>query len=260
MTDLSRPDSPAPGRPDHARPEHARPEHARPVRHVFVVTYGRSGSTVLQHLMNRLPGVCIRGENHNLSYHLARAWAGLAENEATQSHRRKGNTLGPTHPWYGSEQVDPDGLGRDLAHVLAERVLAVPPGTEIAGFKEIRWHQDAAFFGRHLEFLRRFFADSRFIFNTRDHAAVAQSGWWRDCDPGWVRETLAAADRLFAEYAAANPGLCWQVRYDDYAGDAQALRPVFEALGRPYDGALCAEVLGERLTHLQPGRWPGKAP
>jgi len=32
-------------------------------RYVFVVTYGRSGSTLMQGLLNALPGVLVRGES-----------------------------------------------------------------------------------------------------------------------------------------------------------------------------------------------------
>ena len=40
---------------------------------VFVVTYGRSGSTLLQNVLNTIPGYCIRGENANTLAHLAKA-------------------------------------------------------------------------------------------------------------------------------------------------------------------------------------------
>lgn len=34
-------------------------------RNIFIVTYGRSGSTLLQNLLMTIPGCIIRGENHN---------------------------------------------------------------------------------------------------------------------------------------------------------------------------------------------------
>lgn len=41
---------------------------------VFLVTYGRAGSTLTQKYLNSLPDVCVRGENGNLLYHLFRAF------------------------------------------------------------------------------------------------------------------------------------------------------------------------------------------
>lgn len=41
--------------------------------YVFIITYGRSGSTLTQNLLNSLPGYCIRGENSNLLYFLSKA-------------------------------------------------------------------------------------------------------------------------------------------------------------------------------------------
>ena len=41
-----------------------------PVDHVFVMTYGRSGSTLLMGLLNSIPGYLIRGENRHAMRHL----------------------------------------------------------------------------------------------------------------------------------------------------------------------------------------------
>jgi hypothetical protein len=37
---------------------------------IFVVTYGRSGSTLLQGVLNGIPGFLIRGENKDIVGHL----------------------------------------------------------------------------------------------------------------------------------------------------------------------------------------------
>ncbi|MHB1068086.1 MAG: hypothetical protein ACYC2Z_11785 [Candidatus Nanopelagicales bacterium] len=37
---------------------------SRDLRFVTVVTYGRTGSTVIQAALNALPGVVVRGENY----------------------------------------------------------------------------------------------------------------------------------------------------------------------------------------------------
>jgi hypothetical protein len=43
----------------------------------FVVTYGRSGSTLLQGLLNSIPRYCIRGENYNAMFYMFRAYQQL---------------------------------------------------------------------------------------------------------------------------------------------------------------------------------------
>src|SRR3954464_1127587 len=42
---------------------------------VFVVTYGRSGSTLVQGLLNALPGTLVRGENNFYILPLFQAWS-----------------------------------------------------------------------------------------------------------------------------------------------------------------------------------------
>lgn len=227
--------------------------------HVFIVTYGRSGSTLLQNLLNALPGYCIRGENNDMLFHLARAWAALAFNEPTLAHRRQGRTLGPEHPWYGGEQVDPDALGAGLAELFTRQVLRPPPDVRVAGFKEIRWHQHPRLFGMQMSFIERFFPDAKFVFNTRDHAAVRRSGWWASQDPARVEELLTRAERLFARRLEHRPERGLRMRYEDYAGDPDGFRPLFDFLGEPFDPALAERVLSRRLTHLAPGS-PGGPP
>lgn len=37
--------------------------------HILIITYGRSGSTLLMSLLNTVDGVLIAGENYNLCLH-----------------------------------------------------------------------------------------------------------------------------------------------------------------------------------------------
>ncbi|UCV16550.1 hypothetical protein [Quatrionicoccus australiensis] len=46
---------------------------------ILVVTYGRSGSTLLQGVLNTLPNVLIRGENHDFCWGLYLAWKSLIQ-------------------------------------------------------------------------------------------------------------------------------------------------------------------------------------
>lgn len=62
--------------------------HPSPRAHVFIVTYGRSGSTLTQSLLNTLPGYQIRGENGNLAWFLARAVDVVRRHEMFADRRR----------------------------------------------------------------------------------------------------------------------------------------------------------------------------
>ena len=220
-----------------------------PEGHVFIVTYGRSGSTLLQNQLNHIDGYCIRGENYNALAHLARAWDAVATGEAMHGQRASGEATAPCHPWYGAEEVDPDELGRALAEGFVRTVLRPPAGTRVAGFKEIRFHLAGAHLEAYIRFLTRFFPGARFVFNTRDHAAVARSGWWAQMDPDKVRRQLEAAEEGFAKMRALLGERAIALHYDDYVARAEALEPLFDFLGEPFDAARVRTITERRLTH-----------
>lgn len=221
-----------------------------PERFVFIVTYGRSGSTLLQNLLNTLPGYQIRGENENTTLHLAQAWGVLRFSDQVNGRRRAGTKSDQTSPWYGAERIEADAYGVALAESFVRNVLRPSEGVRVSGFKEIRYHLHPKGFWRHLNFLASCFPDAKFIFNTRNHDDVAQSGWWRDRDPTEVDEVLTAAERLYADYAARFPARCHSLHYDDYVADPRTLRGLFDFLGEPYDAKLVDDVMAMRLKHL----------
>ncbi len=222
-----------------------------PPRHVFIVTYGRSGSTLLQNLLNALPGYCVRGENENALVSLFQAWQKIDVQPHFANARATQRQTSPAEPWFGAEATDPDRFGQSLAAAFSTHVLAPPPGTRVSGFKEIRWHQAPKNFPALLAYIVRFFPDSRFIFNTRDPAAVARSGWWQKQAPEDVYSRLAKAEQLFAEAQATWPAISVALHYDTFVADHTALRPLFDLLDEPFDPDLIARVMDQRLTHAQ---------
>ena len=66
---------------------------------VFVVTYGRSGSTLLQKVLGDIDGYHISGENNNALYGLYQSFkfANMAKMRFGQEMTKHDN------PWYGAE-------------------------------------------------------------------------------------------------------------------------------------------------------------
>ena len=219
--------------------------------YVFIVTYGRSGSTLLQNVLNHIDGYCIRGENNNTLAGLARAWDAVNRSEVMDKLRRNKAATGASHPWHGAEVIDPDHYGRVLADAFVGEVLRPGPKTRVAGFKEIRYHSQPEFFTRYMTFIQRVFPNARFVFNTRDHTAVARSGWWARQDPQEVSAVLTRAEQLYESCAARFPHRSIRLCYDDYNGNPEGLRPLFDFLGEPFDGDMVAHVLATRLDHMK---------
>ena len=247
-----------------SEPPNNPPPSGTPEGYVFIVTYGRSGSTLLQNLLNQIDGYCIRGENNNALFHIARAWDAVAHSGEMAKRRKAARESGTSpipsfgtssDPWYGAEISDCDAFGRGLVDGFVRAVLSPEPGTRIAGFKEIRYHTHKEFFDTYLDFMSRFFPRARFIFNTRDLDAVAKSGWWAQMNPQAVRKKLEPADRLFRNYAERNQERCLMLHYDDYNGHPEELRPLLDFLGEPFDVDLVSRVMTQRLDHM---RHPGE--
>ena len=218
---------------------------------VFIVTYGRSGSTLLQNMINALPGHVLRGENANLLGPLVQAWHELRHSDQAAKMRAEGRPSGPHQPWFGYEAVDPDQLGRDLADLFLRDVLRPEPDTRVIGFKEIRWHEAPELFAPMLEFLQRYMPMAHFIFNTRDHDQVARSGWWKTMARTTVQAQLDQAEALYAAWQTDHPESSLTMHYNDYITGPEAWRPLFDFLGEPFDPDLVRAVLGRKLMHMK---------
>jgi len=231
--------------------------------HVFIVAFGRSGSTLTQKLLNALPGYCIRGENANALMHLCRAAISLARepvygqlrtlmtapDDAPEEWSRWHAQMGtPDHPWYGIEAVNHQALARDLFETFSRTVLRPPAGTRVAGCKEIRWVEAPDIFHEALDLVASGFRRTKFIFQNRDFDGVRGSSFWRDCDTATVKRMWDTHERLTAEHLARRQN-GFRLDYGALSGDPDALRPLFDFLEEPFDRDLVAGVLGTRLRH-----------
>lgn len=218
-------------------------------RYVFVVTYGRSGSTLLQHVLNRMPAYCIRGENANVLPYFAQAGALVQKSEPMGGIRWTGEITGPGHPWYGAERIDPLHFRRAMADLFVRDILTPPVGSRVLGFKEIRYHTVGGDKLLPFHYMREIFPDARFIINTRSHTATAQSGWWKSIPFETVQRELAEAEAFFERIASTFPRVTLKLHYDDYVARPEEFKRLFDFLGEPYDWSIVERSLGERLTH-----------
>jgi len=207
-------------------------------RSALIVTYGRSGSTLLQGVLNSIEGALVRGENGNFVYHLFQAYKALRFAET----RGRGSNL-PTHPWYGAHRIDPERfletVHREVRHLLVDE----GPEPHLLGFKEIRYPWCLDDFHEYLDFLGRLFPEPCFLFLTRDHAEVERSSWWYLEDPVEVRALLSDTEQIFGEAMERRPERCFRLDYRDLAANGAKLAELFAFLGAPYDRARVAEVL-----------------
>ena len=181
---------------------------------LFVVTYGRSGSTLLQGLLNEIDGYRIYGENGGFLAKLHDAYEALADAHA---HLLNPANDKPRNPWFGSSRYDQATLNAGFRRFVDETLFRpqVDREARVFGFKEIRHHDlgEEKLSGL-LAFIRRIYPRSAIVFNTRNVADVLKSGWWRnDFWDGLPRQLVDFAEFCGA-YARANGDHAIHVRYD----------------------------------------------
>ena len=208
--------------------------------HLFIVTYGRSGSTLLQGVLNSIPGYLIRGENDGAVYHLHQFHAACTQKKR-RLRKRFELPLDTTNPHFGLDEFPAKVSLRMLRRLVTSTVLRPEADTRVTGFKEIRWYQDDL--PAYVDFLRELFPDARFLVNTRDHEAVLRSGWWPDKPQDGRLERMEAA---ILDLATSLGDAAYRVHFDDYTSDPTVLRGLFTWLGEDFDETQVRAVLGVR--------------
>jgi len=212
---------------------------------IFIVTYGRSGSTLLQSLLQSIPGSHIVGENFNVLDGLFQA-----AQRARKTRQKWGRKAHPKdHPWHNADRVRPARFERGLVALFTQEVLVPPKDVRWFGFKEIRFVTAGQDFDAFLRFYKRNFHNAFFVFNSRNAEDVAKSAWWKDKPLDQVLNMVRTMDERFATFAAANPDCTQHVRYEDTLRDPASLQPLFDKLGEPLDMDLVQEIMARRLTH-----------
>ena len=93
------------------------------MRSVYVVTYGRSGSTLLTRYLTHLPGVDLKGENYLFPLPAMEAEQKLRDSRQKPYKGREN----PESPWYGSHQFTPKRWRRDIADAMLNQLYPSRP-------------------------------------------------------------------------------------------------------------------------------------
>ena len=204
---------------------------------VFVVTYGRSGSTLLQGLLNAIPGYRIYGENAGFMFKLQDSYDALLT-----AHRHLANPKNDneSQPWFGSSRFDKESVTQEFRQFVNAMLFRphLDPEHRVFGFKEIRFndmkHENI---DKYIQFMRRLFPQTAIIFNTRNIDDVVKSGWWRSSYWAGLPAQLAAFHEFCKNYSKQNSGHAIHIAYDDLIrSDRREVRRLLGFLG---------ETLGE---------------
>lgn len=213
---------------------------------VFIVTYGRSGSTLLQTVLQSIPGAHILGENNNIMLHL---WKASRAARGTKGAWGPKGSDRPQHPWYGAQDFRPNDFSKSLVDAFVFNILRPAKDARWIGFKEIRYSAFDEDFGLALDFIASNFKNSYFIFNSRDASSVARSSWWKTRDPGSVRDMVQTMDKRFAAYAKSNPHNTFLNSFENLLENPLFIEPLFNMLGEEFSEERVRSVLNNKLSH-----------
>jgi|GEM_PF-337933 len=210
---------------------------------LLIVTYGRSGSTLLQGVINSIDGMLIRGENENFIEGLYDGYRRLTL--AIERRPDLERTVQPSHHWYGAAAIDLDLYISNCEKMVKSVLLAEQYDNRnicCYGFKEIRYFQ-VKDFNAYLEFLEKIFPNICFIFNTRNRSDVLQSAWWKNKRQASVNKLLNDIENNFHRYALSHPKHSFEITYEDVISKSSKLKELFSFLGAPYSESTIECVL-----------------
>lgn len=213
--------------------------------YIIVCTYGRSGSTLLQGLLNSLDNIVISGENNNFPYHLYLSYNKIKK---TQRHFKNPELDSPTNPWYRSSYIDLDSVKKDMhaiiRNVLSSGLSAKEVETSTIGFKEIRFIRIHDM-EQYLEFLLDVLPNCGIIFNHRDTANTLKSGWWKSHDnKDEIRKLINTFKKKSKVFHKNNLNNTFLINYEDIVARNENLRNLLNYVGSEYDEAKIEKTLG----------------
>jgi hypothetical protein len=212
-------------------------------QYVFVVTYGRSGSTLVQGLLNTLPGTLVRGENGFYILPLFRAFR--FAKAFKQQHQKHGSQK-TSSAFFGLNEMRPKGFVTHTRDLVTEQLLGKqdPRQVQALGFKEVLWHrvnpgETEDFF----MFMDDAFPGVKYVLNQRDHEQVVGSGFWQRFEESEAYQAIQRVEEMQEHLRSTRPGQVVDLRYevitgeDKGASDAQ-LRSLAEFVTGSCDDAL----------------------
>lgn len=193
-------------------------------RFVFVVTYGRSGSTLVQGLLNTLPGGLVRGENNLFVLPLFRSWS--AYGDFNRRYAQQAGNRGVQSAFYGIDEFRPDVFVESVRELVLRQMYGSvdPSDVDVLGFKEVQWHrvrprETEEFFA----FVDQVFPGARYVLHRRDHEHVSQSGFWRREKPDSVTRALLRVEAIQDALRDSRPERTLDTRYERLTSDDPAV-------------------------------------
>ena len=203
--------------------------------HVFILTYGRTGSTLLQGLLNSHPDVRINGERFGALYNLYRARVSLLRSVVDSGEDR------PENPFFGGSAVVDGALLASIDAAARELVDLGAAGEHVRGMKEVRY--DMLDFDDFIDYLAEIFPHALFVTLTRPAEDVLTSGFWKNISTEAAARRVRFVEENFERLRHRRPDHTIALTYDDVVSLSARLKRLFASIGVAFDEELAKSVL-----------------
>jgi len=244
---------------------------------LLIITYGRSGSTLLMGVLNSIEGVVVRGENYDFCFYLYRAYKSLL-NSKNQSGTKS------QHPFFGSSAMDEQQLLIDYSQLVKNLLLSehlknpkkifqylktlifdhqkIIKDIRCYGFKEVRYERHLGEFNDYLSFLEKIFPNPCFIINTRNHEDVLKSMKAVDfyTEKPFDQDYLRTIEATFFDYIKTHPDNTFHISYEDVIAKTEKLTELFSFLGASFSEQQIDEVLSLQHSYAPAQEHVNKLP
>ncbi|MDO5969795.1 sulfotransferase [Flavivirga aquimarina] len=207
-------------------------------KYIIICTYGRSGSTLLQGLLNSCEDVLIRGENYNFIYALYHSYLRLKAAKEFQGPRNKKLNSA----WYGANEINMKTYFNDIKKVIDNVLIGDNKNIKTLGFKEIRFLEVVEDLDEYLLFLRTILPNCAIIFNLRSVEQTIYSDWWAKKNPKKTKRKLNYFIEKMRKFHS-NYEDTFIINYEDVIQQNSKLEKLFSFLDIPYDDKKVKETL-----------------
>lgn len=205
---------------------------------VLIVTYGRTGSTLLQGMLNTIDGLSMLGENEGAFFDLFEYVSKVERITTRKDHSEPGS------PFFSGGVIDQNAAKRTIQGVLDAYFAPARAarGVVCVGFKDVRYADRPDRLNAYLQFLEEMLDEPAFIFLCRDHDEVMRSGWWKKIDRIKAAANLQEFERQ-AQLFAKDRRNCFTLDYTDLTDISNRLARLFDFLGATMDVEKVSDIL-----------------
>jgi hypothetical protein len=226
----------------------------KPIKGYYVIlTYPRSGGTLLQRIIDADPNVTMRGDNISAVKSIVEAYRSLKQAKEVLPPIFDSDPTWSGSPFYGSHLYRMEYLRISLARSIVDGILVPEAGSSHVGFRD-NWF-DPTVAKPHvvedlLTNLEELLPGVTFLINVRDPEETSRSAIWNN-DPGSKAKIQQWREWLLHLHNDKIVQRSHLLDYDKYKDDPAYLTSVLASAGIHVKPLVVASLMTERLTHLQ---------